>query len=170
MYWTVEWVFASQSGPEFKITDTRIRETETIADVLQKKIHADEMDVRLKPFALSVNDLIVLLRHDASEKFHIVDQKISLSKSLAGKSVIDFPTFVVTHKDNRHLFQLFEDRKQRIATSTDSSASSSDGETGEEENEPAVTPVQTAATITSESNGKKEKEEGECSSSDESES
>lgn len=145
IYWTLEWMFNNELGPEFKITDDRISENEVIGKILSEKLHSDEMDIRLQPYAANADDLIILLRHSATDQFHEVDKYLSLKKLLLGKSVIDFPTFVVTHRNNRHLFREYGATEQQPvpihshkvdvskSEAESSSSSSSESDTSDED-------------------------------------
>lgn len=103
LHWTVEFEFSSEKS--YSVTLDRINENRTlkelIGDVMDPKDLFEHYE-RLQYLKLfketGVGNLSVLLKVDGHKMFWKIDPNETIIKSLEGKTIVEYPTFVVTTK------------------------------------------------------------------------
>lgn len=108
--WTLEWLFLLDEDDTFKIIEDRVSESELLIDRLTRLIEKSQLarskvDLKLLP------QVILFIRHETSKFFTQVDINDALCKVLLGKSILEYPSFVVTLPKYAHRFQVLPSPK-----------------------------------------------------------
>lgn len=138
LFWTLEMIFEStdHSNPEdLVIFDGRVKEHLTLTEILKSHLYpADPFDTydrikRLSDFrSTNLSDLCVFLKLES--KGHLkVDVSLTLQKCLEGKTITEYPTFLVVMPQNQDKYhQATSSDKKDSSEKTSSSESDSDDE------------------------------------------
>ena len=111
--WTLEWLFLLDEHDTFKVIEDRVSESELLIARLTGLVEknptiASKVDLKLLP------QIILFIRHESSKFFTQVDINDSLFKALLGKSILEYPTFVVTVPKYAHKFPILSNTSSDV--------------------------------------------------------
>jgi len=97
--WKVEWLFPLS---DISYSDKTIDDKRVIKSVLDTYLSDETTDVirqSLKKYFMNMNDVRVLMSNEltgSQKRFFIVDTSKTISEFLLGKTIVEYPTFIVT--------------------------------------------------------------------------
>ena len=114
--WKVEWFFhhegAGDHTPRTIIVDNQVSEQLKLDVEIEKQLNFSRNRASLKNFRLTQRDEIFLFMKkipcpSSCNSYHQLDQKLSLSEALNGKTIIEHPTIEVVLKEHESSFSKF---------------------------------------------------------------
>lgn len=103
LLWTVEFEF--NSGKSYSVTLDRINENRTLKEVISDLMDPKDVFEHYERFhnlrffkEAGVDNLSVLLKVDSRKMFWKMDLNEAIIKSLEGKTIVEYPTIIVTTK------------------------------------------------------------------------
>lgn len=139
IHWHIDWIFhgVGDGSKDLTVSDLRIPETSNIGEQLERFLSPkdvfEEFDKNRKLSKLAGVARTVLLK--AEDGCYRVQESQTLKEALVGKTIVEYPTFIVLPKEHEKSYKILNDKVDQppVAVVESSSEEESSDEVSEQE-------------------------------------